>query len=63
MIGGGSAALPGMKDALSTIAESYVGILNPFRNIDYSQAAFDPEYINDISSKMNIATGIALRKP
>lgn len=63
MIGGGSATLPGMKDTLSTIAESYVGILNPFRNIDYSETAFDPEYINDISPKMNIATGIALRKP
>ena len=63
MIGGGSATLPGMKGTLSTVAQSYVGILNPFRNIDYSEATFDPEYINDISPKMNIATGIALRKP
>ncbi len=63
MIGGGSATLPGMNNTLSTVAQSYVGILNPFRNIDYSEAAFDPEYISDISPKMNIATGIALRKP
>ncbi len=61
MIGGGSSTLPGFKDRLSELAKSYVGILNPFRNIDYSGGAIDPEYIEDISPKMNIATGLALR--
>ncbi len=61
MISGGSSTLPGFKDKLSEQAQSYVGILNPFRNIDYSEGAFDPEYIEDISPKMNIATGLALR--
>ncbi|MFA9409528.1 MAG: pilus assembly protein PilM, partial [Candidatus Dadabacteria bacterium] len=63
MIGGGTASLPGLKDALSEIAGSYVGILNPFRNINYSENTFDPEYIQDISTKMIVATGLALRKP
>jgi len=63
MIGGGSSSIPGMKDALSEITECYVGILNPFRKIAYSEEAFDPEYIEDVSPKMNIAMGLALRKP
>ncbi len=61
MISGGSSTLPGFKDRLSDETESYVGILNPFRNINYRKDAFDPEYIEDISPKMNIATGLALR--
>lgn len=61
MISGGSSTLPGFKDKLSELSQSYVGILNPFRNIDYSEGGFDPEYIEDISPKMNIATGLALR--
>lgn len=61
MIGGGTANLPGLKDTLSEITESYVGILNPFRNINCSQEAFDPEYLQDISPKMTVATGLALK--
>lgn len=63
MIGGGSSSIPGMKDALSDRTQAYVGILNPFRKIVYSEGAFDPEYIEDISPKMNVAIGLALRKP
>lgn len=63
MIGGGTASLPGFKDALSEITGSYVGLLNPFRNINYSKEVFDPEYIQDISPKMIVATGLALRNP
>ena len=63
MIGGGTASLPGLKDTLSEITGSYVGLLNPFRNINYSEEAFDPEYIEDISPKMTVATGLALRNP
>lgn len=63
MIGGGTASLPGLKDTLSETTGSYVGILNPFRNINYSEEVFDPEYIQDISPKMIIATGLALRNP
>ncbi len=53
--------MPGFKDMLSETTESYVGTLNPFRNIVYRKDAFDPEYIEDIAPKMNIATGLALR--
>jgi len=62
MIGGGTANLPGLKEYLSEITQSYVGILNPFRNIGFSEENFDPEYIKDISPKMSIATGLALNK-
>ena len=63
MIGGGSSSIPGLKDALSEITHCYVGVLNPFRKIVYSEGAFDPEYIEDLSPKMNVAIGLALRKP
>lgn len=63
MIGGGSASLPGLKETLSETTGSYVGLLNPFRNISCSEDIFDPEYIQDISPKMIVATGLALRKP
>lgn len=63
MIGGGTASILGLKDALSENTGSYVGILNPFRNINYSEEVFDPEYIQDISPKMIVATGLALRNP
>lgn len=62
MIGGGSANLPGLKENLSEITQCYVGILNPFRNIEFNDDLFDPEYIKDLSSKMSIATGLALNK-
>jgi type IV pilus assembly protein PilM len=62
MIGGGTANLPGLKEYLSETTQSYVGILNPFRNIGFSEENFDPEYIKDISPKMSIATGLALNK-
>lgn len=63
MIGGGTASLLGLKDRLSETTGSYVGILNPFRNISYSEEMFDTEYIQDISPKMIVATGLALRNP
>lgn len=63
MLSGGTATLPGLKDSISESINSYVGILNPFRNINFSDSDFDPEYIEDVSAKMNIATGLALRKP
>jgi len=62
MIGGGTANVPGLKEYLSEITQCYVGILNPFRNIGFSEENFDPEYIKDISPKMSIATGLALNK-
>jgi type IV pilus assembly protein PilM len=62
MIGGGTAMLPGLKEKISEITQSYVGILNPFRNIDLSKDIFDPEYVEDISPKLCIAAGLALNK-
>lgn len=61
MIGGGSSSLQGLKEVLSESTDAYVGILNPFRNIHYNEDNFDPEYIRDISPKMIVATGLALR--
>ena len=63
MIGGGPSGMPGIQEALSVLTQSYVGVLNPFRKIEYNNNNFDSEYIEEISSKMTIATGLALRIP
>jgi len=62
MIGGGTAMLPGLKEMISELTQSYVGVLNPFRNIDLRKDIFDPEYVEDVSPKMCIAAGLALKK-
>ena len=62
MIGGGTAMLPGLKEMISELTQSYVGVLNPFRNIDLRNDIFDPEYVEDVSPKMCIAAGLALNK-
>jgi len=62
MISGGTAMLPGLKEMISELTQSYVGVINPFRNIVLSEDIFDPEYVEDISPKMCIAAGLALNK-
>ena len=62
LLGGGSSKVPSMQSVLQTLTGSTVEILNPFRNISYSSKDFDTGYINDISQKMSIATGLAIRK-
>ncbi|NIU87075.1 MAG: type IV pilus assembly protein PilM [Nitrosopumilaceae archaeon] len=62
LIGGGSSKIPEMEETLKSMANTNVEILNPFRNIGYSNKDFDSDYISDIGPKMSIATGLALRK-
>ncbi|HEY5688033.1 MAG TPA: type IV pilus assembly protein PilM [Thermodesulfobacteriota bacterium] len=62
LIGGGSSKIPEMEETLKSMANTNVELLNPFRNIGYSNKDFDTDYISDIGPKMSIATGLALRK-
>jgi type IV pilus assembly protein PilM len=35
--------------------------MNPFREIDYSESQFPPEWLNRIAPSMAVAVGLALR--
>ena len=39
-----------------------VEMVNPFRNVLYSERDFGPEYILDIAPKMGVVVGLALRR-
>jgi type IV pilus assembly protein PilM len=62
MVCGGSSKIPQLSLALEEITSCRVEVVNPFRNISYNESDFDPEYIKDISPKMGVAMGLALRK-
>ena len=61
-LSGGSSKVPG----LSKVVEEKIGIpvelLNPFRNIEYSERAFDPAYMRQEGPSAAVAIGLALRK-
>lgn len=61
VLGGGSSKVPGLSDVLKDITDTDVEIVNPFRNIEVSDTDFDPTYIHDISPKMSVAVGLAMR--
>ena len=59
---GGSSRIPGIKDLIADRVGVPVEPLNPFREIKYNEANFDPEYIKDISPVAAVGVGLALRK-
>lgn len=62
ILGGGSSRIPQMKETIQDKSGAVVEIVNPFRNVLYSERDFDPEYILDIAPKMGVAVGLALRR-
>lgn len=62
LLGGGSSMVPGLVEILQDIADTEVEMIDPFRNINISGRHFDPEYIHNISPKMAVAVGLAMRK-
>ena len=58
MLCGGSSKVPNTKEVLEEITDVNVEILNPFRNISYSDLDFDTEYLNDIGPKMGVVVGV-----
>jgi type IV pilus assembly protein PilM len=62
ILGGGSSKIPQMKETIQDKSGAVVEIVNPFRNVLYSERDFDPEYILDIAPKMGVAVGLALRR-
>jgi type IV pilus assembly protein PilM len=39
-----------------------VEVMNPFRNIRYSESDFDPDWINRHAPAMAVAVGLAVRR-
>ncbi len=62
ILGGGSSKIPRIKETIQDKSGAEVEIVNPFRNVLYSERDFDPEYILDIAPKMAVVVGLALRR-
>ncbi len=62
ILGGGSSKIPHLREMLQDKSGAMVEMVNPFRNVLYSERDFDPEYILDIAPKMGVVVGLALRR-
>lgn len=62
VLSGGSANVINLADVLKERFQVEVEVMNPFRNIRYSEADFDPEWINRHAPSMAIAVGLAVRQ-
>jgi type IV pilus assembly protein PilM len=60
-LSGGTARLPGIKELIADRVGIPVEILDPFREIAYNEATFDPEYIAEIGPVAGVGIGLALR--
>ncbi len=61
VLAGGSAQVLNLADVLKERFQVDVEIMNPFRNIRYSESDFDPEWINRHAPAMSVAVGLAVR--
>jgi len=61
VLAGGSAQVLNLSEILKERFQVNVEILNPFRNIRYSESDFDPEWINRHAPAMSVAVGLAVR--
>jgi len=60
-LSGGTARLPGIKELIADRVSVPVELLDPFREIKYNEATFDPEYIAEIGPVAGVGIGLALR--
>jgi type IV pilus assembly protein PilM len=61
VLGGGSAQVLNLSTILKDRFQVDVDVMNPFRNIRYSESDFDPEWINRHAPAMSVAVGLAVR--
>jgi len=61
VLGGGSAMVLNLDQILKDRFQVDVEVMNPFRNIRYSESDFDPEWINRHAPAMAVAVGLAVR--
>jgi type IV pilus assembly protein PilM len=61
VLAGGGAQVLNLDEVLKERFQVDVEVLNPFRNIRYSESDFDPEWINRHAPAMSVAVGLAIR--
>jgi type IV pilus assembly protein PilM len=61
VLGGGSSLVLNLDTILKERFQVDVEVMNPFRNIRYSESDFDPEWINRHAPAMAVAVGLAVR--
>lgn len=62
LLSGGSSKVPYFPETLEESIGAPVELTDPFRNIEFSEKDFDPDYIIDIGPKMGVAVGLAMRR-
>jgi type IV pilus assembly protein PilM len=62
VLAGGSAQILNLDEVLRERFQVAVEVMNPFRNIRYSESDFDPEWINRHAPAMAVAVGLAVRR-
>ncbi len=61
VLAGGGAQVLNLDEVLKERFQVPVEVMNPFRNIRYSESDFDPEWINRHAPSMSVAVGLAVR--
>jgi type IV pilus assembly protein PilM len=61
VLAGGCCHVLNLEAVLKERLGSRVEIMNPFREIDYSESQFPPEWLNRHAASMSVAVGMALR--
>lgn len=62
-ISGGSARVPGLTKIIEQRTGIPVEIVNPFKNIEFSERVLKAEYVKQIAPMAAVAVGLALRRP
>ena len=62
VLGGGGSQILNLDEVLKERFQVAVEVMNPFRNIRYSESDFDPEWINRHAPAMAVAVGLAVRR-
>jgi type IV pilus assembly protein PilM len=62
VLAGGCAQVLNLDEVLKERFQVAVEVMNPFRNIRYSESDFDPEWINRHAPAMSVAVGLAVRQ-
>ena len=61
LLAGGSCQVLNLEEVLKERLRARVEVMNPFREIDYSESQFPPEWLNRVAPSMAVAVGLALR--
>jgi len=62
LVAGGTANVYGLEQVLTDKVGFKVEMFNSFKEIEVNENSFDPQFINEVSSMMATAVGLAMRK-